>query len=196
MKVAWHRGRPSNTRLRATEDQGKPQLRPPFQFYRLARKAADELRVDADKYLANISMLAENFTNSKEIINRESFQAALRQAMMKTKFTKSFAKSLIKNHMVMQVENAPNSKLTILDVDMREDPDRELFAWIFERVDNKCQSMQGWWEEGWGAMVKAINVEVQAEASGEKESPKRVQPEKDRKCNMYYCGRSKSGIAR
>ena len=89
-------------------------------------------------------MLAENFTNSKEIINRESFQAA------------------------------PNSKLTILDVDMREDPDRELFAWIFERVDNKCQSMQGWWEEGWGAMVKAINVEVQAEASGEKESPKRV----------------------
>ena len=179
MKVAWHRGRPSNTRLRATEDQGKPQLRPPFQFYRLARKAADELRVDADKYLANISMLAENFTNSKEIINRESFQAALRQAMMETKFTlvlgpKSLAKSLIKNHMVMQVENAPNSKLTILDVDMREDPDRELFAWIFERVDNKCQSMQGWWEEGWGAMVKAINVEVQAEASGEKESPKRV----------------------
>ena len=179
MKVAWHRGRPSNTRLRATEDQGKPQLRPPFQFYRLARKAADELRVDADKYLANISMLAENFTNSKEIINRESFQAALRQAMMETKFTlvlgpKSLAKSLIKNHVVMQVENAPNSKLTILDVDMREDPDRELFAWIFERVDNKCQSMQGWWEEGWGAMVKAINVEVQAEASGEKESPKRV----------------------
>ena len=189
MKVAWRRGRPSNTRLRATEDQGKPQLRPPFQFYRLARKAADELlRVDADKYLANISMLAENFTNSKEIINRESFQAALRQAMMETKFTlvlgaKSLAKSLIKNHMVMQVENAPNSKLTILDVDMREDPNRELFAWIFERLEKKCQSMQGWWGKGW-AMIKAIttakvnakiaNVEVQAEASGEKESPKRV----------------------
>ena len=188
MKVAWHRGRPSNTRLRATEDQGKPQLRPPFQFYRLARKAADELRVDANKYLANVSMLAENFTNSNEIINRESFQTALRQAMMETKFTlvlgaKSLAKSLIKNHMVMQVENAPNSKLTILDVDMREDPNRELFAWIFERLEKKCQSMQGWWGKGW-AMIKAIttvkvnakiaNVEVQAEASGEKESPKRV----------------------
>ena len=188
MKVTWHQGRPSNTRLRATEDQGKPWLRPPFQFYRLARKAADELRVDVDKHLSNISMLAENFTNSKEIINREDFQAALRQAMMKTKFTlvlggKSLGKSLIKNQMVMQVENAPNSKLTILDVDMREDPNRELFAWIFERLENKCQSMQEWWEKGW-AMIKAItkvalnakiaNVEVQAEASGDKKSPKRV----------------------
>ena len=187
MKVAWHRGRPSNTRLRATEDQGKPQLRPPFQFYRLARKAADELRVDVDKYLANISMLAENFTNSKEIINREGFQAALRQAMMETKFTlvlgaKSLAKSLIKNHMVMQVENAPNSKLTILDVDMRKDPDKPLFLWIFERIENKCQSIQAYWEKGW-AMMKAIkislkamiaNVEVQAEASRDNDSPKQL----------------------
>ena len=186
MKVAWHRGRPSNTRLRATEDQGKPQLRPPFQFYRLARKAADELRVDADKYLANISMLAENFTNSKEIINRESFQAALRQAMMETKFTlvlgaKSLAKSLIKNHMVMQVENGPNSKLTILDVDMRKDPDKPLFVWIFERIENKCQSIQAYWEK-W-AMMKAIkislkaktpNIEVQAEASRDNDSPKQL----------------------
>ena len=186
-KVAWHQGRPSNTRLRATEE-GKPRLRPPFQFYKLARKAADELRVDVDQYLSNISMLAEDFTNSKEIINREDFQAALRQAMIETKFTlvlggKSLGKSLIRNHTVMQVENAPNSKLTILDVDMREDPNRELFAWIFERIENKCQSMQGWWEKGW-AMIKAItkvalnakiaNVEVQAEASGDKESPNRV----------------------
>ena len=186
-KVAWHQGRPSNTRLRATEE-GKPRLRPPFQFYKLARKAADELRVDVDQYLSNISMLAEDFTNSKEIINREDFQAALRQAMMETKFTlvlggKSLGKSLIKNHTVMQVENAPNSKLTILDVDMREDPNRELFAWIFKRIENKCQSMQGWWEKGW-AMIKAItkvalnakiaNVEVQAEASGDIESPNRV----------------------
>ena len=165
----------------------KAQLRPPFQFYRLARKAAGELRVDADKYLSNILMLAENFTNSKEIINRESFQAALRQAMMKTKFTlvlgaKSLAKSLIKNHMVMQVENAPNSKLTILDVDMRKDPDKPLFLWIFERIENKCQSIQAYWEKGW-AMMKAIkislkakiaNVEVQAEASGDNDSPKQL----------------------
>eukprot|EP00434_Breviolum_minutum_P031766 symbB.v1.2.028093.t1/scaffold2941.1/size69338/3 len=156
-----YHSRPSNTRLRATEDQGKPQLRPPFQFYRLARKAAGELRVDADadKYLSNILMLAENFTNSKEIINRESFQAALRQAMMETKFTlvlgaKSLAKSLIKNHMVMQVENAPNSKLTILDA---------------------------YWEKWW--MMKAIkislkaktpNIEVQAEASRDNDSPKQL----------------------
>ena len=55
MKVAWHQGRPSNTRLRATEDQERPRLRPPFHFYRLASKAADELRVDVDKYLSNIS---------------------------------------------------------------------------------------------------------------------------------------------
>ena len=103
MKVAWHQGRPSNTRLRATEDQGKPQLRPPFQFYRLARKAANELRVDVDKYLANISMLAKDFTDSKEIINREDFEAALRQAMMETQFTlvlggKSLGKSTIANY--------------------------------------------------------------------------------------------------
>ena len=188
MKVVWHQGRPSNTRLRATEDQGKPCFRPPFQFYRLARKAADELRVDVDKYLSNISLLAEDFTNSKEIINREDFQAALRQAMMKTTFTlvlggKSLGKSLIRNHTVMQVENAPNSKLTILDVDMRKDPDKPLFVWIFERVENKCQSIQANWEKGW-AMIKAItkvslkaktaNVEVQAEASRDNDSPKQV----------------------
>ena len=188
MKVVWHQGRPSNTKLRATEDQGKPCFRPPFQFYRLARKAADELRVDVDKYLSNISLLAEDFTNSKEIINREDFQAALRQAMMKTTFTlvlggKSLGKSLIRNHTVMQVENAPNSKLTILDVDMRKDPDKPLFVWIFERIENKCQSIQANWEKGW-AMIKAItkvsleaktaNVEVQAEASRDNDSPKQV----------------------
>jgi len=106
---------------------------------------------------------------------------------MKTKFTlvlgaKSLAKSLIKNHMVMQVENAPNSKLTILDVDMRKDPDKPLFLWIFERIENKCQSIQAYWEKGW-AMMKAIkislkakiaNVEVQAEASGDNDSPKQL----------------------
>ena len=188
MKVAWHQGRPSNTRLRATEDQERPRLRPPFHFYRLASKAADELRVDVDKYLSNISMLAKDFTETKGIINREDFQASLRQAMMETQFTlvlggKSLGKSLIKNHAVMQVENAPNSKLTILDVDMREDPNRELFAWIFERIENKCQSLQTIWEKGW-AMIKTINkvalnakianVEVQAEASRDNESPNRV----------------------
>ena len=144
MKVAWHRGRPSNTRLRATEDQGKPQLRPPFQFYRLARKAADELRVDVDKYLSTISMLAENFTNSTEIINREGFQAALREAMMETKFTlvlgaKSLAKSTIANYIIQKVENEKNSKLTILNVNMREQGSKKLFQAIFDSVKSKSQ---------------------------------------------------------
>ena len=144
MKVAWHPGRPSNTRLRATEDQGKPQLRPPFQFYRLARKAADELRVDVDKYLSTISMLAENFTNSTEIINREGFQAALREAMMETKFTlvlgaKSLAKSTIANYIIQKVENEKNSKLTILNVNMREQGSKKLFQAIFDSVKSKSQ---------------------------------------------------------
>ena len=144
MKVAWHRGRPFNTRLRATEDQGKPQLRPPFQFYRLARKAADELRVDVDKYLSTISMLAENFTNSTEIINREGFQAALREAMMETKFTlvlgaKSLAKSTIANYIIQKVENEKNSKLTILNVNMREQGSKKLFQAIFDSVKSKSQ---------------------------------------------------------
>ena len=140
-KVAWHQGRPSNTRLRATEE-GKPRLRPPFQFYRLARKAADELRVDVDKYLSNISMLAKDFTDSKEIINREDFQAALRQAMMETKFTlvlggKSLGKSTIANYIIQKVENEKNSKLTILNVNMREQASKELFQAIFDSVKSK-----------------------------------------------------------
>ena len=144
MKVAWHRGRPSNTRLRATEDQGKPQLRPPFQFYRLARKAAGELRVDVDEYLSTISMLAENFTNSTEIINREGFQAALREAMKETKFTlvlgaKSLAKSTIANYIIQKVENEKNSKLTILNVNMREQGSKKLFQAIFDSVKGKSQ---------------------------------------------------------
>ena len=143
-KVAWHQGSPSNTRLRATEDQGKPCFRPPFQFYRLARKAADELRVDVDKYLSNISLLAEDFTNSKEIINREGFQAALRQAMMKTQFTlvlggKSLGKSTIANYTIQKVENEKNSKLTILNVNMREQGSKELFQAIFDSVKSKSQ---------------------------------------------------------
>ena len=140
-KVAWHQGRPSNTRLRATEE-GKPRLRPPFQFYRLARKAADELRVDVDKYLSNISMLAKDFTDSKEIINREDFQAALRQAMMETKFTlvlggKSLGKSTIAKYTIQKVENEKNSKLTILNVNMREQASKELFQAIFDSVKSK-----------------------------------------------------------
>ena len=78
--------------------------------------------MDVDKYLSDISLLAEDFTKSNEIINREEFQAALGKAMVETKFTlvlggKSLGKSLIRNHTVMQVENATNSKLTILAPD-------------------------------------------------------------------------------
>ena len=144
MKVVWHQGRPSNTRLRATDDQGKSCFRPPFQFYRLARKAADELRVDVDKYLSNISLLAEDFTNSKEIINREGFQAALRQAMMKTQITlvlggKSLGKSTIADYTIQKVENEKNPKLTILNVNMREQGSKELFQAIFDSVKSKSQ---------------------------------------------------------
>ena len=170
MKVAWHQGRPSNTRLRATEDQGKPLLRPPFQFYRLARRAADELRVDVTDYLSNISMLANDFNPA----NREDFQAALRQAMMETKLSlvlggQSLGKSLIKDT-VMQVENAPNSKLTILDVDMREDPSKELFAWIFDKIENKCQAIQTMEMEE----TKSAELEREVWPSLDSESPKRV----------------------
>ncbi len=45
----------------------------------VARRAAKDLEVDVEEYLyiSNISMRAEDFGKSKEIENREEFQAAL-----------------------------------------------------------------------------------------------------------------------
>ena len=115
-----------------------------FPILQTCPQAADELRVDVDKYLSTISMLAENFTNSTEIINREGFQAALREAMMETKFTlvlgaKSLAKSAIANYIIQKVENEKNSKLTILNVNMREQGSKKLFQAIFDSVKSKSQ---------------------------------------------------------
>ena len=155
----------------------------------VARRAAKDLEVDVEEYLyiSNISMRAEDFGKSKEIENREEFQAALWKAMVGTKFTlvlggKNLGKTLIKDHTVHKIENAENSRLTILDVNMRKEPDKPLFAWNFERIENKCQSLETFTQKLW-AMIKAIkislkaktpSVEVQAEASCDNESPKQV----------------------
>ncbi len=107
--------------------------------------------------------------------------------MKGTKFTlvlggKNLGKTLIKDHTVHKIENAENSRLTILDVNMRKEPDKPLFAWNFERIENKCQSLETFTQKLW-AMIKAIkislkaktpSVEVQAEASCDNESPKQV----------------------
>jgi len=64
--------------------------------------------------------------------------------MMEPKFTlvlggKSLAKSIIADYIIQKVENEKNSKLTILNVNMREQGSKKLFQAIFDSVKSKSQ---------------------------------------------------------
>ena len=140
-----HQGKSSSIGLRSTrkEDTGGPRLHPPYEFYRLACEAAKSGGLGVEEYLSNVIRLQDEFIKSREIVDRDGFLEALRNAMLSNKFTllggKSLGKTLIRNQTVCEMENEANAKLTIVDVNMREHPSQELFNAILQRVAEKSK---------------------------------------------------------
>ena len=138
-----HQGKSSRIGLRSTrKETGVPRLRPPYEFYRLACEAAKGGGVGVEEYLSNVRRLQDDFINTKEVVDRGDFMKALRDAMLLNEFTlvlggKNLGKTLIRNQTVCEMENEANAKVTIVDVNMREQPSQELFNAILDRVAEK-----------------------------------------------------------
>eukprot|EP00438_Fugacium_kawagutii_P021625 Skav212209 [mRNA] locus=scaffold754:971310:972938:+ [translate_table: standard] len=139
----WHQGNFFSIRLRSSgqEDGGRPTLCPSYDFYKFACEAANQTGLEVEQYLSNVARLQDGFIKSKEMVDRSDFLKALRDAMLSQKFTvilggKNLGKTLIRNRTIRQLENE-GANLTIIDVNMREHPSKELFTAILERVARK-----------------------------------------------------------
>ena len=175
-----HQGKSSSIRLRSThkEDTGGPRLHPPYEFYRLASEAAKRGGLGVEEYLSNVGRFQDEFIKSREIVDRDGFLEALRNAMLSNKFTlvlggKNLGKTLIRNQTVCEMENAANAKVTIVDVNMREHPSQKLFSAILRRVVEKRRQRNVWaWNlkqfvkrvaSGLGGVVSALFVGTNAD---------------------------------
>ncbi|CAJ1382244.1 unnamed protein product [Effrenium voratum] len=139
----------SSIRLRCTgeEVQGRPTISPPYQFYRLACEAAKEAGLEVEQYICNVGEAADKFTKSKEVVDRDAFVAAIKDAMFSQTFTlvlggKNLGKTLVLKGATCAAENEVQANLTIIDIDMREDPNKPLFSAIFDRIDKKTPSFR------------------------------------------------------
>ncbi|CAJ1341382.1 unnamed protein product [Effrenium voratum] len=139
----------SSIRLRCTgeEVQGRPTISPPYQFYRLACEAAKEAGLEVEQYICNVGEAADKFTKSKEVVDRDAFVAAIKDAMFSQAFTlvlggKNLGKTLVLKGATCAAENEVQANLTIIDIDMREDPNKPLFSAIFDRIDKKTPSFR------------------------------------------------------
>ena len=96
-------------------------------------------------------------------MDRDGFLEALRNAMLSNKFTlvlggKNLGKTLIRNQTVCEMENEANAKVTIVDVNMREQPSQELFNAILDRVAEK--------DNGWASNLKQTVGKVASSLGG------------------------------
>ena len=135
-----HQGRSSDRK----EDAAGARLHPPYAFYRLACEAATRGGLGVEEYLSNVFRFQDEFIKSKEIVDRDGFLEALRNATLWNKFilvlgSKNLGKSLMRDHLVCKMENEANATLTMVDVNMREHPSEELFNAILRRVGEKSR---------------------------------------------------------
>ena len=112
----------------------------------MATEAAKQEGVEVEEYLSNVNRLQDGFLRSRDVVDRGKFIKALRDAMLSKQFgliigSKNLGKSLILNHVVCRVENEPDANLTIIDVDMRDHPSKELLGAIIARAERK---KSGW----------------------------------------------------
>ena len=92
--------------------------------------------------MSKVKDLAREFIESQELVDREAFVSALREAMLSKRFAlvlggKNVGKTLIRSHTVCEVENEPKASVTIADVNMRDYPSTNLYTAIFERIVQK-----------------------------------------------------------
>ena len=150
------------------EDTGGPRLRPPYEFYRLTCEAAKSGGLGVEEI-----RLQDEFIKSREIVDRDGFLEALRNAMLSNKFTlvlggKNLGKTLIRNQTVCETENEANAKLTIVDVNMREHPSQELFNAILQRVAEKSKDSASNLKQIVGKMA-SITALIEGLSSSDKE---------------------------
>ena len=146
-----HQGKISSIGLRSSRKEdtgGQVRLRPPYEFYRLACEAAKRGGLEVEEYLSNVEQLSREFIQSKHVVDREAFVAAIREAMLSKRFTlvlggKNLGKTLVQKQTVRDVENEVGEELIIFDIDMREAPDKPLFQAIFDRIVQKKDKFQG-----------------------------------------------------
>ena len=131
-------------RSTSKEDAGGARLHPPYEFYRLACEAATRGGLGVEEYLSNVLRFQDEFIKNKEIVDRDGFLEALRNAMLGNKFTlvlgfKNLGKTLMRKQTICEMENEANATLTIVDVNMREHPSEELFNAILQRAAEKSK---------------------------------------------------------
>ena len=90
----------------------------------------------------------DDFMKTNEVVDRGDFLESLRQAMRSTQFSlvlggKNLGKTLMRKRTVCELENEPNANLTFMDVNMREQPSKELFKAILGRVASKRSDWAG-----------------------------------------------------
>ncbi|CAJ1344045.1 unnamed protein product [Effrenium voratum] len=127
---------------------GRPALRPPFRFHTLASEAAIKEGLEVEQYLSNVLQRQDDFMKTNEAVDRGDFLESLRQAMRSTQFSlvlggKNLGKTLMRKRTVCELENEPNANLTFMDVNMREQPSKELFKAILGRVASKRSDWAG-----------------------------------------------------
>ncbi|CAJ1392806.1 unnamed protein product [Effrenium voratum] len=127
---------------------GRPALRPPFRFHTLASEAAIKEGLEVEQYLSNVLQRQDDFMKTNEVVDRGDFLESLRQAMRSTQFSlvlggKNLGKTLMRKRTVCELENEPNANLTFMDVNMREQPSKELFKAILGRVASKRSDWAG-----------------------------------------------------
>ena len=92
-------------------------------------------------------------------------------AMLSNKFTlvlgfKNLGKSLLRNHIVCEMENEANATLTIVDVNMRERPSEELFNAILRRVAEKSRDPASIFKQLVGKVASRLEGLASAAAVG------------------------------
>ena len=169
-----HQGKSSERiGLRSTskEDAGGARLHPPYAFYRLACEAATRKGLGVEEYLSNVLRFQDEFIKSKEIVDRDGFLEALRNAMLRDEFTlvlggKNLGKTLMRNQTICEMENAANATLTIIDVNMREHPSEELFNAILQRVEEKSRESASILKQILGKVASSLGGLASAVAVG------------------------------
>ena len=144
---------------------------PPYAFYRLACEAATRKGLGVEEYLSNVLRFQDEFIKSKEIVDRDGFLEALRNAMLRDEFTlvlggKNLGKTLMRNQTICEMDNAANATLTIIDVNMREHPNEELFNAILQRVEEKSRESASILKQILGKVASSLGGLASAVAVG------------------------------
>jgi len=108
----------------------------------LASDAAEKEGQEVGQYLSRVQHKQQDFMKTNEVIDRGAFLQSFRKVLHSQQFSlvlggKSLGKTLMRVQTVDELENEANARLTVIDVNMRAQPSKELFAAILGRIESK-----------------------------------------------------------